>query len=283
MISTIVNEKILKNLYVRRENWTHKGQYGKVLIVGGSREFTGSTALVALAALRTGADVTKIIAPKRAADTAASFSPELIAIPIDRDYLDGDDYERVRAESEWASVVCVGNGLGVGEGQRRLVNDMADKINKTLIIDADGLKVLSRNKLRQNILLTPNSNEFRILFGEMPPTDLEKRMKVVQEKAKEFGTNILLKGHVDIISDGETILLNKTNSVYMTKGGTGDVLTGVCAGILGQRGDILHSAAAAAFINGYTGRREAKTKRESLSPMDIVNGIYETITKWRHQ
>lgn len=173
--------------------------------------------------------------------------------------------------------------MGTGEEQKKLVNEIAEKTNKPSVIDADGLKLLGKNNIRHNTLLTPNSNEFRVLFGELPPTDLEERVRAVQRKAKEYGTTILLKGHVDVVSDGEESFVNKTNSVYMTKGGTGDVLTGICAALIGQKNDLVHSAAAAAFINGYTGRSEARKKRESISPMDIINGIGQTITRWRYQ
>lgn len=283
MSYSVISNTCLRGIYKRRDNWVHKGNFGKILVIGGSREYTGSPALVATAALRTGADLVKILAPKRAADICASFSPELITIPTDGEYLTYDDMGVVEENLAWANVAALGNGIGTGEGQGRLINAIIKESRKRFVIDADGLKVLDKELLSSNILLTPNTHEFEILFGIKPPNDIADRVSIVKEKAKQYGTTILLKGHVDVISNGEHSFVNKTNSVYMTKGGTGDVLSGVCAGLIGQGAKLLDAACAAAFINGYTGRYAAKNRRESLSPLDIINDIHLTITKWRYQ
>jgi NAD(P)H-hydrate epimerase len=283
MSYSVINNTYLRKIYRRRENWVHKGNFGKILVIGGSSQYTGSPALVALAALRAGADVAKILAPKRAADACASFSPELISIPLKGDYVSYDDLDLIKENATWANIITIGNGIGEGGDQKTLVNSVVKELKKKFIVDADGLKVLDKELLGSNILVTPNIHEFDILFGAKPSNNIEERVSLVREKARQYSTNILLKGHVDVVSDGEHVFVNKTNSVYMTKGGTGDVLTGICAGIMGQGNKIIDSACAGAFINGYTGRSIAKTKREALSPMDIINEMYLTTTKWRYQ
>ncbi len=283
MIYTNVNEKIIKSIYKRRDNWSHKGNFGRVLIIGGSKIYTGSPAIVALSAIRSGCDLTEIITVKRAADICASFSPELITIPIEGDFLSLKDLDYIKKEAEKNDVLVIGNGIGSNEGQKELVNSILKDINKKIVIDADALKILDTNLLDKRMLITPNSNEFEILFKEKPSEDLDKRIKQVCKKAVDFHTNILLKGHADIISNGEHTFINKINSVYMTKGGTGDSLAGICGSLIAQKNDILHSAAAAAFINGYSGRTVAKDERESLSVMHLIENIGKTITKWRYQ
>ncbi len=283
MISTILTEKIIKEIYKRRDNWSHKGNFGRVLIIGGSNVYTGSPAIVALSALRSGCDLTEIIAPKRTADICASFSPELITFPVNGSNLKISDFDDIRKESEKSDVIAVGNGMGIGEEQKGLINKLAAEINKKMVIDADAIKQIDKYSLDKRMLLTPNANEFKLLFGEDPSHDIEKRIKQVNDKANEFRTNILLKGHVDIISNGERAFLNKTNSVYMTKGGTGDSLAGICASLIAQGNDILNAAAAAAFINGYSGRAVGKEERESFSVMHLIDKISYTINKWKSQ
>ena len=279
----IINQNTLKNVYKRRDNWSHKGAFGKALIIGGSVDYTGSPALVALAALRCGIDVTKIIAPKRAADSAASFSPEIISLPIDSDHLGPAAMYVIKTNADWCNVIEIGNGLDVGKDQAELVNTLLRNVKRRFVIDADAIKVLDRNLLGNNMLLTPNSFEFELLFESKLSINLDERISLVKTTAKKYDTNILLKGHIDIISDGEMVSINKVNSVYMTKGGTGDVLSGICTGLIGQGVKLFDAACSAAFINGYTGRAIARIKREALSPLDIVENLYSTITKWRYQ
>ncbi len=278
----VINNTYLRKVYRRRENWVHKGNFGKIMVIGGNSQYTGSPAMVALAALRTGADITKIVAPRRAADVCASFSPELITIPLNKDSITYDDIDTIRQALGWPNVVAIGNGLGDGEEQRQVVNTIIKEFKKKFVIDADGVKVVNRDFLDNNVLITPNTHEFELLFETKLSNNIEDRIFWVKEKARQYSTNILLKGHVDVISDGEYTFINKTNTTYMTKAGTGDVLAGICAGLIGQGNKIIDSACAGAFINGYTGRYIARTKREALSPMDIINGLYYTTTKWRY-
>ena len=283
MIYTTLNEKIIKTIYKKRDNWSHKGNFGKVLIIGGSDEYTGSPAIVALSAMRAGADLTKIIAPRRAADICAGFSPEIITSALDCDKLNSSAFHTVKEESEKYNVIAIGNGIETGYEQGLLVNKILKEIDKKMIVDADAIKMADVNLLGKNMVLTPNSNEFSILFKEEPSKDLEKRIKQVYEKARQFNTTILLKGHVDIISNGEKTFINKANSVYMTKGGTGDSLSGICAAMVCYDSDVAEAAGAAAFVNGYSGRTAAKLERESFSTMHLIDNIGKTINKWRYQ
>lgn len=278
----LIDGKIIRRIYSRRASWSHKGDFGKLLIVGGSEEYTGSPALVALSALRSGCDFVKIFAPIRAADACSNFSPEIIAVPYGRQHLDGDASADIEKLGGWASAVEIGNGMGREKEQGDLVRIMQKRIKKKLVIDADGLKVLDKDLVNFSTLLTPNTYEFNLLFGTKLGSDLGERIREVKEKAGEFKTTILLKGHVDVISDGEEIFINKTNSQYMTKAGTGDTLAGIASGLMAQGNNVLDSACAAAYINGYTGKLVAKTKREALSPIDIINNMYLTITRFRY-
>lgn len=276
-----VNEKILREVYSKRDSWSHKGNFGKILVIGGNETYTGSPAMVALSALRAGADTVKILAPKRAADVCAQTSPELITIPFQKDSFDMDAMDLFRNGERWANVITIGNGIGTSTKQQEFVNAVIKETKKILVIDADAIKIMDKGLLNPNTIITPNTYEFNLLFSKAIGNDPDERIKTVMEVAREFNTNILLKGHIDVISNGEETFINKVNTTYMTKAGTGDTLTGILAGLLGQRSKIITAMAAAAFINGYTGRMIARTKREALSPIDIINNIYLTISKWR--
>ncbi len=283
MIYTVINERIIKSIYRRRSNWVHKGNFGKVLIIGGSNHYTGSPAIVALSALRSGCDLTEIITVKRAADICASFSPELITLPVNSEYLTAQSFDVIKEEAEKNNVIIIGNGLGSGNEQKELVNRILREINKKIVLDADAVKVADKRLLDNRVIITPNSNEFKLIFGEEPSQEAEKRIKQVYEKAADLHTNIILKGHFDVISNGEKTFINKINSVYMTKGGTGDSLAGICGSLIAQGNEIIESAAAAAFINGYSGRTACKKEKESFSVMHLIDNIGVTINKWKSQ
>ncbi len=280
MIYPPVDYKVLKRVYKKRAPWSHKGENGKLLIVGGSNEYTGAPALVALAAMRGGCDVAKIISCRRCADACAAYSPEIMSNAVDHE-LGMADFDAIKSSSERVNVIELGNGLGTSEDKKELVNSIVRKLKTKFVVDADAIKMLYKENLNRSIVITPNSNEFSIIFGVQLGNNVEERVRMVESKAREYNTTILLKGHVDVISDGEETRVNKINSVYMTKAGTGDVLAGICAGLLAQKNTAFDSASAAAFINGYTGRSLSRALKESLSPIDLINGIGTTITKFR--
>ena len=149
MIYTTLNEKILRTAYKKRNNWSHKGNFGKVLIVGGSDEYTGSPAIVALSALRAGADLTKIIAPERAADICAGFSPEMITKAAEGTELNSNAFHIIKTESEKYDVMTLGNGMKTGYEQTVLVNKILKEINMKIVLDADAINNFG-NLMRNN-------------------------------------------------------------------------------------------------------------------------------------
>jgi NAD(P)H-hydrate epimerase len=152
-----------------------------------------------------------------------------------------------------------------------------------MVIDADAVRALSANpKLLhgKQTIITPHSNEFKELTGVELSTKVEERAKHVKEWAHKLGTTIILKGHVDIISDGKSVAMNKTGNPNMTKGGFGDMLTGVCGALIARRKnkvDLYEAACAAAYINGKAGDLAAKEKGIGLLPTDAIEKIPEVI------
>ena len=262
---------LVKNIYKKRLENSRKGNFGKLLVIGGSKEYTGAPALVGLTALKAGCDLVSVVTPKRAADIIASFSPNLITYPLKGDYLDREHFKPI--EKIQADAIVFGNGLG--ENSQKLCQEMW-KIKKPCVVDGDALKFIDR-KLSPNFVLTPHAGEFGLMTGEKVPDNLEERKNFLKEYSGGVNCIVLLKGHIDLISDGKEVWENHTGNPYMTKAGTGDVLAGICGALMSRGIKPLEAAKAAAFISGSAGDLAAKKFGESLLATDVLEEIKNVI------
>ena len=255
MPTPTVNKNLLRKIFRPRRKYSHKGDHGKVLVIGGSKKYTGAPALVALAAIRTGVDLVTIAAPERAADIIASFSPDLITEPLKGDYLKRKHLKTVLNLADESSAVVIGNGLGRHKNTLNFVVDFLKKITIPCVIDADAIYAVPycRKHLRKEFVITPHSYEFSIIGRKTPDNELNERIPITRKTSIRLKCTIVLKGHEDIISNGKQISINKTGNPYMTKGATGDSLAGICGALLAMRISPFNSACAAALINGKAG------------------------------
>jgi len=264
-----------------RRPWSRKGDFGKVLVIGGSRLYSGAPALSAMAALRAGADIAVIACPSSVANVIRGFSPNLIVRPVGREFITEDDVDELLDLAEGFDSIVIGPGLGLEEATKRAVASFVKGMkDKPLVVDADALKAvaLDLDALKgKKVVLTPHAGEFKLLTGTSLTEDVEERREVVQEAASMLGATILLKGHVDIISDGRRTKLNKTGNPGMTVGGTGDVLTGITATFLAWSKDPFESACAAAFLNGLAGDLALKELGHHMMATDIIERIPKAI------
>ncbi|MBN2043077.1 MAG: NAD(P)H-hydrate dehydratase [Candidatus Aenigmarchaeota archaeon] len=275
-----VSSSILKKVYRPRSKYSKKGDFGKLLIIGGNQRYSGAPALAAYAAiasLRSGVDIVMVVAPKRAANIVASFSPNLITEPIDGKYFTPKHVKPVLDMIKKFDAVCIGSGLGTEKETSKFVNKLLDSIKKPCVVDADAIKALKNKELGNNFVLTPHSYEFYDLTGEKPKMDMTSRIKIVEKVSKKIRSTILLKGVIDIISDGKQTAINRTGNPYMTTGGTGDVLTGICGSLLAQGNKPFDSACAAAFITGRAGDLAAVEKKQGLLATDVIEKIPEAV------
>lgn len=274
-----VSKTPIKKLYIKRPKWCHKGNYGKLLIIGGSKKYSGSPALASLAAIKSGVDLVTTVCPKRAADIVAGFSPDLIAHPLKGDYINPSHLREVLDLAKNQDAVVIGGGLERNIHTLDFVLKFLEKITIPCVIDADAIHAFRNNLglLKSNFVLTPHSYEFSILSNTMPKNVIKKRAALVKKLASKTGATILLKGCIDVISDGKKTVLNKTGCPEMTKGGTGDTLAGICGALLARGATPLEAACGAAYINGKAGELAAKEFGESMLAMDIVNNIYKIL------
>jgi len=261
-----------------RPRKSHKGDFGRLLIIGGSRTFSGAPALVALAALRTGVDLTYVAAPAKTAYAISSMSPNLITIKLDGEHLKPSNIPGLRRYIEIANAVVLGPGLGLHTEAREFVRVIVEAVEgtgKPLLLDADGLKAFAEFKRPLNVplVLTPHAGEYAVLTGEKLPENFNERVAVVQRTAAELAAVVLLKGPVDIISDGKSFKLNFTGNAGMTVGGTGDVLSGVVGAFLAQRIDPFEAAVAGAFVNGAAGDFVFEEKGYHMVSTDLLEWI----------
>lgn len=241
--------------YPPPEKNSHKGENGVVLTIGGG-PYTGAAALAAMAALKTGADLSFVFTPERAWKVVASFSPDLIVMPLDGEFLRSEHIPPIRKFLEKAGAVVIGPGLGNNEDAKKAAESVIDEciaLNKNMVVDADAIQVFGERKCNGNVVITPHAGEFKELTGISLPPDIDSRKNIVKEEARKRQCTILLKGAVDIISDGNRIKLNYTHNEGMTVGGTGDVLSGIVASLLSKGVSAYNAARMGAFINGSAG------------------------------
>jgi hydroxyethylthiazole kinase-like uncharacterized protein yjeF len=270
-----ISRDFVRRVYPKRRPWSHKGDFGKLLVVGGSRKYSGSPALAALAALRTGCDLVTVAAPERAANIIASFSPDLITEPIAGNYFNNWHTRTVLEMAKDADVVVVGGGLERRSETKTFVQNFLSRLDKPCVIDADAIHAAAINNkvLKNSFIITPHSREFFVLTDKEASQNLKERLEQVKLFSSYLGCTVLLKGHVDIISNGRSVAVNKTGNPYMTKGGTGDTLSGVCGAFLAMGLEPFASACAAAFLNGMAGDVASKELGPGILASDLLESI----------
>ncbi|MHA1748462.1 MAG: NAD(P)H-hydrate dehydratase [Promethearchaeota archaeon] len=278
----IVGKGDLLSIKKRRPQKSHKGDFGKVLVIGGNDTFSGAPALVSLAALRTGTDLVITMVPSIIASSVRSFSPNLIVKDFKGSHFNESGLELATRYLDWSTSIAIGPGLGKEEKTKENVIKLLTLISKKgipTVIDADALKAIKDDLdilKGGNFLLTPHMGEYNIISKQnlSPKDEFIEIIKNVFDFSKKNGVTTLLKGTYDIITDGQRIKINKTGTPALTVGGTGDVLTGISASLIGMKLDIMKSASIAAFLNGMAGELVVKDMNgEHLVASDLLNYI----------
>ncbi len=287
----LVKKDILKKIYKGRENNAKKYDYGITVVIGGGEFYTGAPALSGMAAFMAGTDMVHILAPKRAADIIASFSPNLSSYPLEGERLGKKNLAALVSmvksadmASNGKTAVVIGGGLGRSEETQKTVLSFLEKASAPVVIDADGIYAIIENLpiiKGKNFLLTPNSHEFYLLTGKkIVGLPIDEKIKIGREAAFKLGATILLKGREDIIFDFSGEIepsINKTGTPIMAKGGTGDTLAGIAGAFIARGAGLFVSAAAAAYLNGKAGELAAKEKGESMLATDLIENIPKAI------
>jgi len=271
---------ILYSIYPKREDWVHKGQFGRLLVVAGSKVHTGSPIFNGMAALKAGCDLVTIASPERSADVCANFAPDFITHPLKGDYLSKIHLKEILELCQDKTALLMGGGLGRTKEVFEAILEIIKAVEIPCVLDAEALRALAGNLhiLRgKKAILTPHANEFESLSGEKVSTEIEERKLQAKKFTQEHGVVLVLKGHIDIVTDGMITSINGTGSTLMTKGGFGDTLAGVCAGILARGISLFESASAGTYINGKAGELACQKYGESVLASDIFEFIPQVI------
>lgn len=270
----------LKVFYPVPKPDSHKGDNGVVLVVGGG-PYTGAPALAGMAAYRTGADVVHLAVPERIWQTAAGYSPNFIVHPLSGGAIRPEHVSEIVALSGKCSAAVIGNGAGSDELTIKALAECLRKIEKPMVVDAEGITALARVKPKdlrgKAIVATPHAGEFERLTGENLPADTKARTEAVKRWSGNLGITLLAKGPVDVVSDGTRVKLNKIHNAGMTVGGTGDVLAGIAGALLAKGVKPFYAAALAALVNGSAGNLAFMEKWYSLLATDVVEKIPEAL------
>lgn len=252
----ILDHNAVLSILPDRDENAHKGNFGKILLLCGSRGFTGAAYLAAMGALRSGAGLIFLGIPESiyAIEAVKLNEPVVFPLPDEAGKLSEAAIPEILERLPQMDAVLIGPGLGQSEGTFKVVKAVLENAACPVVLDADGINVICGHKdiLRGRTnptILTPHDGEFARLGGIIG----DDRSAAAVEMARELGCILLLKGHRTVITDGETIYINHTGNPGMAVGGSGDVLAGIIVSLLGQGIDPLKVAACAAWLHGAAG------------------------------
>ena len=271
----------------RRQSDTSKYDYGRVVIVAGSRGMAGAGALSSMAALRSGAGLVEVIVPESIQATVAGFDPCVMTHGLPEDS-EGrfalSALAHIHKRCKRADVVALGPGLGRSDDLVAIVHDLWKTLSMPAVIDADALWALAQNSEWQKVkhcgvrVLTPHAGELQYLLGNNPSRRLSQPRKDLEHAAtrlaEEAGVVIVLKGPASLVTDGTASTHNETGNPGMATAGTGDVLTGIITALVGQQLSAFDAARLGTWIHGAAGDVACSECGEfSLTASQVINSL----------
>ncbi len=247
---------------------SHKGQNGRLMIIGGGPYF-GAPSMSAMSALRTGADSVRVFTPESSYHEVAGASPVLMVTKLPGSHLDYESLEPLLEESKKFDAVLIGPGLGTDEVSIKTAMAFIRTCEVPMVIDADAISAAKDIRMKTQCVLTPHRGEFaRLSDGRSP-----------EEVATDMNAVILKKGAEDVITDGSKTRINVTGTPAMTGAGTGDVLAGSVAALLSKGMSAFDAACVGAYICGKAGESAFEKRSYGLIATDVIDGISEVLCK----
>lgn len=269
----------LRAFYPTRPEESRKGDFGRVLVVGGSERYAGACAFNALAALRAGADLAHVVAPRRAADLVAGYGPDLITIPCDAPF---PEPHRVAELAKSADALVIGGGVERSAVAHKAMRMILAALDKPAVIDAEALHALAGHDALvagKPVLLTPHGGEFEALTGSAWPSEAAARESAAKACARRYGATVIVKGRREIVTDGARIAVDEAGSPFLTKGGYGDLLAGAAAAQLARGASPMDAARVAARLVGRAGEMAAEALGESTLASDTLARIPQALAE----
>jgi NAD(P)H-hydrate epimerase len=282
---------------------SHKGQNGRLLIVGGG-PYTGAPALAALAALRSGVDLVHIATPTKAASIIAGFSPNFIVHELTESggkLIGPEDIDKVLELCSMSDACVLGPGIGRDEQTLAFITNFLAQCPIPVILDADGISAVDAKTAGKTKrpsggwIITPHGSEFLDLVQKVlgktaagkkgkgkdkaGKTEAEDRDVLCKDLATKLGAIVVLKGNIDLVCDGERHKYNRTGNPGMTVGGTGDILAGIIGALASKKVDLYNSARMGAYLSGRAGDIVWKKKGPGLTATDIAEAIPKVLVE----
>lgn len=272
-----LNEKDVQKLLPERDVWGHKGTFGKILLLCGSRGFTGAAYLAAMGALRTGAGLVFLGVPDSiyAIEAVKLNEPVVFSLPDSDGKMGFEAIPEILARLPQMDAVLIGCGMGRSDSTLAITEEILKQASCPVVVDADGINVLAGHKdvlrgRRGVTILTPHDGEFARLGGKI----VENRMESAGALARDLGCIVLLKGHKSCATDGFFGYENTTGNPGMAVGGSGDVLAGMIVSLLGQGIAPLEATACAAWLHGAAGDLCARELGQyGMLPTDMLQRL----------
>lgn len=249
----IMDRSMINKLIIKRDKYSHKGDYGRVLVIAGSKGYTGAAYIATEAAVRSGAGLVTLCTFEDIINILSSKLIEAMTVSF-------NDEEKVKELFHKSDSIAIGPGLGNNKKTFDIVQEVILEADCPLIIDADGINVLNNKlellkKKKKKVILTPHLGEMSRLINMPIDYIKENRVEVARKFAKEYDVILILKGYNTIITDGDKVIINPTGNSAMASGGMGDCLTGIITSFIAQGYDPIVAAAIGTFIHGYCGER----------------------------
>ena len=263
----------------------NKGTFGRVLVVGGNAGMIGAPALAGRAALTAGSGLVEVAVPDGILGPVLAITPELIGLG-----LSGDVPEALTAAAGKADVLAIGPGLGQSDATAARLRALASIPGKPAVVDADGLNLLAKlgrwpDWFKAHAVLTPHPGEMKrlatLIGRDTVPSDEPGRIDIATAAATAFGVVMVLKGSGTVVTDGVRVYVNPTGDSSLAKAGTGDVLTGMLASLVGQGMDRFDAACGAVYLHGRAGEIAGeRLGRRCVLSEDVIRAIPQAVREY---
>ncbi|MDN3693936.1 NAD(P)H-hydrate dehydratase [Chryseobacterium tructae] len=267
----VIDDYFVQSLFKSRNEFAHKGNYGKAVIVGGSYGKIGAVVLATKSALKTGAGLTFTLAPQCGYEIVQISCPEAM-------FIEGGEHYIKSFNPDKGTTVGIGPGLGTHEDTQKGLLSFLKDYHTPLVLDADALNIISENHnnlqlIPERSIMTPHPKEFERLFGKTENSF--KRLELAKEKAREFDIYIILKDHhTQVITPEGDVYYNVTGNAGLAKGGSGDILTGILTSLLAQGYSEKETSILGVWLHGKAADFAAKKySKESMLPTDVINEL----------
>jgi len=281
LLPTLFEEKDAAALFPKRAKNSHKGDFGRVLNVAGSSGMSGAAALSTKAALRSGAGLVTLASSETVISRIASSMPEAMYLVIDK-----PDADAVLKECENKNAVAVGCGLSVTDGTKKLVEKIIGNAACTVILDADGINCIADNidiikDKKAELIITPHAGELARLCGTTPEEASADRLTLAVNLSREYGVTVVAKGTPTIVVGKGKAYVIPAGNPGLSRGGSGDVLTGIISAFAAQGLEPVDAAAAGVFVHGTAADLAAEKLSETgMLPSDVIENLPFVFKKW---